>query len=633
MSPAIRGRGYDGAMSTDRLHRTLPLLSLVAIALALPARAQWSSNPATNLAIADVNGDQAVPRIAASGDGSTWMAWFDNRSGSYAVYVQHVNALGVETFPHLGLLVSANPQSTSLIGWDMISDGAGGCVLAFTDTRAGGDLDVYAYRIDVAGNFLWGANGVTLSNNADGDGNPSCARTSDGSFVVAWTRGPTTGPGAVHMQKLDPAGTPQFAGDGLQHVAPASERPLFVTVVDGGNGGWIVSYMRDTATFQSPRHLLTQKYDAAGVAQWNGGTPLAVYDFNSLSIAPPPLLVSDGAGGAVHAWHRSVGSDFEVRVQRIDASGAELWAHDGLSASTDTTIELDPAIAYLPESGDTIVIFDKRNSGQSMWSLSAQRISAAGTRLWTDPGLDLMPLDATVKSIIRAVPYGDGALAFCFWQPNTVPQDQQVLAFRLNGAGASTWTPSPLPASTAPSTKLRVAACVDGSGIARLMWGDNRNGTQDIYAQNIDCDGTLGNGSPFGTSVYCVAAPNSVGPGAHIGSTGSTVIALNNLTLTCNGLPPGTNGLWFYGPNAAQVPFGNGFRCVTGTVFRLGPPQLVSVGGTVARALDLNAPPASGGPGAIAPASTWRFQFWYRNPAAGGAGFNLSDGLEAVFCP
>ena len=27
------------------------------------------------------------------------------------------------------------------------------------------------------------------------------------------------------------------------------------------------------------------------------------------------------------------------------------------------------------------------------------------------------------------------------------------------------------------------------------------------------------------------------------------------------------------------------------------------------------------------------YQFWYRDPAGGGAGFNLSDGLSATFCP
>jgi hypothetical protein len=619
-----------------RLHRVRPLFCLSGLFLCAAAHAQWSSNPMLNTPIADVNGDQAVPQIAASGDGSTWMAWFDNRGGSYAVYVQRLDAQGNETFAHDGLLVSNNPQSSSLVGWSMISDGAGGCVLAFTDTRAGGDLDVYAYRIDVAGNFVWGPNGVTLSNNADFESNPSYARTSDGNFVIAWGRQPSSGLGAAHFQKLDPAGTPAFPGDGMQIVGTGSEKPGFVVVVPADNGGWIVGYLRDITSFTSPRHIRAQKFDSNGNALWNAGAPVIVYDTNAVPIGYQFQMLSDEAGGAVFGWHRSTGtSNFDVLVQHLDANGNELFAHEGIPVSTDpNTIKLDPAIAYLPASGDTIVVFDKRNTNQSMWSLSAQRVSSTGTLLWTSNALDLMPLDATVKSIIRAVPFGDGALAFCFWQPNMASQNAEVLGFRLDGAGASTWAPSPLPVSSILSPKLRIAVCADGSGIARMCWGDNRNGTDaDIWAQNVNCDGTLGNTSPCGATSYCVAAPNSAGPGAHIGSSGSTCTGLNDFTLTCDGLPPSTNGIWYYGSTAGQIPFGNGFRCVTGTVFRLGPPQTVGVGGTASRFVDLTAPPASGGASAITPGSTWNFQFWYRNPAGGGAGFNLSDGLAAVFCP
>ncbi len=37
--------------------------------------------------------------------------------------------------------------------------------------------------------------------------------------------------------------------------------------------------------------------------------------------------------------------------------------------------------------------------------------------------------------------------------------------------------------------------------------------------------------------------------------------------------------------------------------------------------------------GQITVGSTWSFQFWYRDPGFGGAGFNLSNALEATFCP
>ena len=49
--------------------------------------------------------------------------------------------------------------------------------------------------------------------------------------------------------------------------------------------------------------------------------------------------------------------------------------------------------------------------------------------------------------------------------------------------------------------------------------------------------------------------------------------------------------------------------------------------------MNLTQPPLNAGAGQAAPLSRWYFQFWYRDPQAGGSFFNLSNGLEAVFCP
>jgi len=132
---------------------------------------------------------------------------------------------------------------------------------------------------------------------------------------------------------------------------------------------------------------------------------------------------------------------------------------------------------------------------------------------------------------------------------------------------------------------------------------------------------------------YCVGAPSSAGPGASIGWSGSTSVAANDLVLEASGLPPGQFGLFFYGRSPIQVPFGDGFLCVGGGVFRLNPPLVTDAAGEVARPLDLTRPPAASGAGAITAFSTWRAQFWYRDPAGGGAGFNTSDGLTLPFCP
>ena len=133
---------------------------------------------------------------------------------------------------------------------------------------------------------------------------------------------------------------------------------------------------------------------------------------------------------------------------------------------------------------------------------------------------------------------------------------------------------------------------------------------------------------------YCTGLANSVGPGATMASSGSTLVANNDFALTCSGLVPNEFGLFYYGPSQISAPFGDGLRCVGSGgvgIFRFNPPQLVNGAGEITRSVDFTAPPADTGAGQITGGSTWNFQFWYRDPV--GAGFNLSDGLSVVFCP
>ncbi len=135
---------------------------------------------------------------------------------------------------------------------------------------------------------------------------------------------------------------------------------------------------------------------------------------------------------------------------------------------------------------------------------------------------------------------------------------------------------------------------------------------------------------------YCQTAPNSVGGGALIYSTGSPSVVANDLVLEVTGATPSQFGIFYYGSTQIQIPFGDGFRCVgagsTGT-FRL-PIITTDAFGDASFPLDVNDPPAAAGPGAVVAGADWNFQFWYRDPAGpGGSGFNFSDGLAVGFCP
>jgi hypothetical protein len=135
---------------------------------------------------------------------------------------------------------------------------------------------------------------------------------------------------------------------------------------------------------------------------------------------------------------------------------------------------------------------------------------------------------------------------------------------------------------------------------------------------------------------YCSLSPNSNGPGASIDSSGVASVSQNTLMIHVSGAATDQFGILYYGGAEISVPFGNGLRCVgaggVGT-YRLDPEALTDGFGFFSRQWDVTQPPSDSGPGMVNPGDTWKIQFWFRDPAGGGAGFNLSNGLSVTWCP
>jgi hypothetical protein len=131
----------------------------------------------------------------------------------------------------------------------------------------------------------------------------------------------------------------------------------------------------------------------------------------------------------------------------------------------------------------------------------------------------------------------------------------------------------------------------------------------------------VGNG---GWENYCTATPNSTGNPALMGAFGSNIPDDDDFNIFAGPIPAGGLGIFFVGENATQSPFGNGFLCVQPPVVRLGVAQASPIGFA-----DKVIHPGNLG---FEPFDQSRFQYWYRNPAGGGAQFNLSDGLLVSWC-
>ena len=130
-------------------------------------------------------------------------------------------------------------------------------------------------------------------------------------------------------------------------------------------------------------------------------------------------------------------------------------------------------------------------------------------------------------------------------------------------------------------------------------------------------------------AAYCATNPNSSGFPADLIGNGSPSIGTEDLVLTCSSLPSNVFGLFFYGPNPANAPFGDGVRCVGGSLQRM---SVMGTGplGVVNRPIRQSSLPPHR---QMSVGELRRFQFWFRDTAAGGAGFNTSNAVAVHFTP
>jgi hypothetical protein len=254
---------------------------------------------------------------------------------------------------------------------------------------------------------------------------------------------------------------------------------------------------------------------------------------------------------------------------------------------------------------------------------SALSVPAGTTVTWTHGGGGPQSVTSTTAPWdYDSGPFSSGAFAHTFVAPG-------VYAYTSTPSGAT----GTLTVTGAATT---VAGFAMGGGIRRFALPDTAGGAGVELAFELELEDRAGNVrvSDAGRVALCsrtnvcVGAPNSTGSGASMSSTGSTGVAANDLVLVTSGLPASAIGIYFVGASPTQVPFGNGFQCVDAPVTRLGP--AIASAGVAQRAFDgtLLPPPIRPQAGDVR-----YFQFWYRNPAGGGAGFNLSDALRVLFCP
>jgi hypothetical protein len=471
----------------------LNLVMVMTLSLPLSSFAQWSSDPMVNTPIDLSQGLQTIPKVAIDHlSGNVYIVYYSFASGNYDVILQYLDHQGYLVWPE-PLVVSNHLQDPMLTDIAALTDSEGNCIITFSDLR-NGSLDVYVYKISPDGQFLYGEDGIRLSDNPGEEFRPVLCLTTDNSAIVSWIEDNAETGNHLVMASIDVAGNLLWNDGRITWVPDGDYSYANPYLVSTGEGEFIVVFSRNSGPPWSPfRQIYAQRIDFFGDPVWP--IDATVNDAGGLNAWDVLNLKADGQGGLYVAWNDDRDGDQvnESMVQHIDANGNLLFITNGLRASTSFAHKCFPVIAGWNDNNDLFVYWVQTKITKGDPALFGQRISADGIRQWTDNGKEIVPHDKGFY-VIDGGDVRDN-LSYIFYEMYVIDMmDIRIRAKCLDADGNSAWETDQLSISEFKKETYHTVVSDYSDGQWIMAWTDVLDtNIYDLYAQNINEDGSIGN--------------------------------------------------------------------------------------------------------------------------------------------
>ena len=365
-SPLIVPDGSGGAIVAWQDFRSNNVLDIYAQRVNSSGYAQWTAN---GLAVCTGKAGLVLSRMIPDGAGGAIIVWSDSRNATNDIFIQRINSSGAAQWTANGVTVcaAAGSQTVPVIA----SDGASGAIVAWQDSRTS-PSNIYAQRVAAAGAVQWTADGIVVCNEAMAQTAPQIVSDGSGGAIVAWTDHRNTVDDDIYAQRVDAAGAAQWTANGIGIVSSMTGKQSDCRIVPGAPNEAIVAWLdlRNGATAD----IYAQKVDTAGAVQWTANGVAVCTAANGQTALQ---LISNEAGGAVAAWQDERGASgvWDIYAQRINANGSMAWTVNGVSACLASANQTTPQLAPDGVGGAVIAWKDDRNGNSDIYS---QRVDAAG---------------------------------------------------------------------------------------------------------------------------------------------------------------------------------------------------------------------------------------------------------------
>jgi hypothetical protein len=250
------------------------------------------------------------------------------------------------------------------------------------DYRGAPQYDLYAQHVDDSGALLWATDGIGVATTASTERYQQIVADGAGGAIIAWYVD-----GNILLQRFSGAGDTLWTPDGVVACTFPSTQGAPQLCAD--DGGVIVTWADNRA---DNGDIYAQHISASGTLLWSpDGNPVCTAD-NTQSL---PQVMSDGTSGTMLCWRdlRSNTTSWDIYVQHLSPSGAAVWPVDGVNLCWAPNYQWTPLLVPDGAGGAIVTWEDQRTGG---WDIYAQHVDAIATGVpgrvpATTPALALHP--------------------------------------------------------------------------------------------------------------------------------------------------------------------------------------------------------------------------------------------------
>ncbi len=380
------------------------------------------------------------------------------------------------------------------IEWQRTGDNGsdGEMIFAWSDTRFGG-RDIYAQKVDVNGNNLWGSEGSPVVVQPGRQEDPILITDGNGGAYIIWVDyRDEPDYGDIYAQHINSEGVISWDESGIPLTNVPGKQVAPNAASDGIGGVFVIWNDLSVSTLGHTygTHLTTDVNEiiAPGI-----GVPIIANDSDHAGVSIE--RAADGSAILVWADDRNVDvsdSGIDIFTQRIDTSCNTMWStpeEGGIPLCTAPGSQEYIKVTYYSQTVSAVVWEDKRFN-ENIGDIFIQYVDMDGN-VMLDPGGEIL-CDHPANQI-KPRAKGDENGVYVVWEDSrNGPGDIYVQKHTLDGG--SQLEQNGLGICTASGTQDQPRLTSDGNGGSYIVWMDERFAPfpeTEIFMQHIDSNGNL----------------------------------------------------------------------------------------------------------------------------------------------